>query len=318
MLRLFFRKKTLNNTKEKELFPTNRKAKWGWGWLVIWLLITPGVQLLITKGGNPVNTQALSFLFTLLFLFISITFYFWNRRRILNKNQYTDTVWQFSFIAGFETYIVSILLFIFFTYILMISDVNLNTSTTTGNTKKSVSEVSTIRPEISNKEDSSENSSNPSNQEWFENDWHIERLDAGQILFRTFGKNIPGHSFGFIKIDHQCDTDILLITWSSYGTDIKSFEGTDTTMKIDIGEASFNIELPLRYTIDRSPHLSLLAFTNFLTGEGTISLLKKNTNLQLDIIRPIELTEQLDTLTDSFSLDGYSRARDIAKAYCQP
>lgn len=83
-----------------------QKPDWGWGWFLLLAFIVPGLQKM---GGVSGAAQAMSYLFTLTIPILLLVFYFWNRRRIINKNKYATKIWTYSFTAGFETYIIALI-----------------------------------------------------------------------------------------------------------------------------------------------------------------------------------------------------------------
>jgi len=95
-----------NDTTEIIYSPLHQIPKWGWGWFIILALIVPGFKKM---GGVSQSAQAMSYVFNLTIPIVLLTLYFWNRRRIIRKNKYVTKVWHLSFKAGFETYIVALI-----------------------------------------------------------------------------------------------------------------------------------------------------------------------------------------------------------------
>lgn len=103
--------------------PLYQKPKWGWGWVVLISLIIPG----LTQIGGVFETAKVISAFCLITLpFLILAFYFWNRRRIINKSKYDRKVWTDSFIAGVETYFLSLIVVGFAMYFVMAQDVKDN------------------------------------------------------------------------------------------------------------------------------------------------------------------------------------------------
>ncbi len=99
--------------------PLQQKPKWGWGWLLFLALIVPGLQKM---GGVSEAAKAMSFLFSIILPVLLIAFYFWNRRRIINKNKYATKIWTYSFTAGFEAYILAVIIIGFSMYFVSAQD----------------------------------------------------------------------------------------------------------------------------------------------------------------------------------------------------
>lgn len=81
--------------------PLTRKPKWGWGWFLLLSLIAAGFQRV-----SYYSTPAI--LIMALIPFILLAFYFWYRRRLIDKNQYATKIWHLSFRAGFVTYLMAL------------------------------------------------------------------------------------------------------------------------------------------------------------------------------------------------------------------
>ena len=90
--------------------PLLQKSKWGWGWLLLLAFIIPGLQQM---NGASDSAAARSFLLSIILPFLFLAFYFWNRRRIIKKNKYPAKVWPSSCTAGFETYILAVIVIAF-------------------------------------------------------------------------------------------------------------------------------------------------------------------------------------------------------------
>ncbi len=101
----------------------HKKLKWGWGWFLLLAFIVPGLQKM---GGVSDSAKAMSFLFSLTIPILLLTFYFWNRRRIINKNKYATKIWTYSFTAGFETYIIAVIIIGFSMYFVSAQDIKDN------------------------------------------------------------------------------------------------------------------------------------------------------------------------------------------------
>jgi len=84
--------------------PLAKKPKWGWGWFLLLSLIAPGFQKV-----SYYETLA-SYLIMAISPFILLTFYFWYRRRLINKNQDATKIYLLSFKAGFVTYLMALAL----------------------------------------------------------------------------------------------------------------------------------------------------------------------------------------------------------------
>lgn len=92
------------NPSEIVYSPLAKKPKWGWGWFLFLALIAPGFQRV-----SYYNTPA-SFLIMTVSPFLLLAFYFWYRRRLIEKNQFIYKIWHLSFKAGFITYIFALAL----------------------------------------------------------------------------------------------------------------------------------------------------------------------------------------------------------------
>jgi len=97
-------KDAIKTSPEFVYYPLAQKPKWGWGWLLILLVIGGGFQRL-SYYSTPTT-----YLIMAVSPFFLIAFYFWYRRKLIIKNQYTTKIWHLSFRAGFVTYIMALAL----------------------------------------------------------------------------------------------------------------------------------------------------------------------------------------------------------------
>lgn len=100
--------------KEKEelevIYPTvKEKVGWGWGWFLLLCLIVPGLQRF-----GPVSEDefilGLLWFARVLVIAVTLIIYFWLRKRFILKKKFTPPDWHASFVAGFLSYLMCLLI----------------------------------------------------------------------------------------------------------------------------------------------------------------------------------------------------------------
>ncbi len=108
----------LEDSSEFVYSPIAQKPKWGWGWFLLLAMIIPGYQKIIYSSGEITDAaSATSYLIIAIGPFLLLGFYFWYRNKLIKKNQFITKIWHLSFKAGFVTYIISLVLVMFATYL---------------------------------------------------------------------------------------------------------------------------------------------------------------------------------------------------------
>lgn len=151
---------------------------------------------------------------------------------------------------------------------------------------------------------------------WEYKDWNVSTHDKF-VRYITNGDTVNGHQFGFIKMNENCNTDLLWISWSTYEDGIEAFKGSDATIQLRIGETKIQIEVPIISVRELTSSLKVIGFSNFVAGEKMISLLNKEHKIEVSIMAPKELVAKLDVTIDTFSLKGYTATMLKAKEFCE-
>lgn len=89
--------------------PLHQTPKWGWGWALLLALFFP---IFNQMHGVSDFARAMLYLINIISPIVLLSFYFWNRRRIIINNKYYNKLWLLSFRAGAEAYIVALIIVI--------------------------------------------------------------------------------------------------------------------------------------------------------------------------------------------------------------
>ena len=108
-----------------------------------------------------------------------------------------------------------------------------------------------------------------------------------------------------------CDSDILLVSWSSGISDgeMKKLEGDDVYFKIKIDSEELDEEL--QFTLMFAGEMFLLEvgyFGAIIKSESFIERLKQSSRVELTFTEPKKLVEILDITSDSFRTEGLDEA----------
>jgi len=157
---------------------------------------------------------------------------------------------------------------------------------------------------------------NASESLWEYKNWSVSSQDK-VVRFITNGDVVHGHQFGFIKKAGNCNQDLLWISWSTYEKGIEGFKGGDAAIRFRVGDAQFQLDIPLITVHHFTPTFTVLAFTNLVVGDELISILEKGRKIEVTIISPAGLSGKLDIPTDDFSLNGFIATRLKAREFCE-
>ena len=153
------------------------------------------------------------------------------------------------------------------------------------------------------------------NKSWEYKDWSVSGLNWG-IKFAAQGTRVYGHEFGFIKKPQSCERDLLWISWSAYGVDIKSVVEDGGTVSLIIDDIAYHLEAPTGFAYPLTEAMTLFAFTGSVASENLVALLGKGKIVHVSIGSPAVLLNKLDITTDTFSLEGYIATRLKALEFC--
>lgn len=91
--------------------PLHQTPKWGWGWVILFALFVPGLKQM---HGVSDFANAMIMLITIISPIVLLSFYFWNRRRIIRNNKIHNKnynkIWLMSLWAGVESYIIVLII----------------------------------------------------------------------------------------------------------------------------------------------------------------------------------------------------------------
>ena len=148
-----------------------------------------------------------------------------------------------------------------------------------------------------------------------EENWSL--IDDIRLI--THGEIVWGHQFGFMKNLRFCDSDILLVSWSSGISDgeMKKLEGEDVYFKIKIDGEELDEEL--QFTLMFAGEMFLLEvgyFGAIIKSEAFIEKLKQSSKVELTIKDPQRLIKILDIKTDSFKTEGLDQSYSMLDNSC--
>ena len=148
-----------------------------------------------------------------------------------------------------------------------------------------------------------------------EENWSL--IDDTRLI--THGEIVWGHQFGFMKNLRFCNSDILLVSWSSGISDgeMKKLEGEDVYFKIKIDSEELDEEL--QFTLMFAGEMFLLEvgyFGAIIKSESFIERLKQSSRIELTFTEPERLIEILDIKTDSFNTKGLDQSYDLLDNSC--
>ena len=143
-------------------------------------------------------------------------------------------------------------------------------------------------------------------QSFAEENWSL--IDDTRLI--THGEIVWGHQFGFMKNLRFCDSDILLVSWSSGISDgeMKKLEGEDVYFKIKIDSEELDEEL--QFTLMFAGEMFLLEvgyFGAIIKSEAFVEKLKESSRVELTVTGPKKLIDILDITTDSFKTKGLDK-----------
>ena len=150
-----------------------------------------------------------------------------------------------------------------------------------------------------------------------EENWTL--IDETRLITR--GEIVWGHQFGFIRDLRFCDSDFLLVSFSSDISNgaMKKFEGQDAYFKIKIdGE---ELDEQLQFTLMFAGEMFSLEvgyFGAIVESNSFIDQLKQSSRVELTITKPKKLLKILDIKTDSFITEGLNESYSLLDNSCQP
>ena len=148
-----------------------------------------------------------------------------------------------------------------------------------------------------------------------EDNWSL--IDDTRLI--THGDIVWGHQFGFMKNLRFCDSDILLVSWSSGISDgeMKKLEGEDVYFKIKIDGEELDEEL--QFTLMFAGEMFSLEvgyFGAIVESDSFIDQLKQSSRVELTITKPKQLLKILDITTDSFKTIGLDESYSMLDNSC--
>ena len=148
-----------------------------------------------------------------------------------------------------------------------------------------------------------------------EDNWNL--IDDTRLI--THGDIVWGHQFGFMKNLRFCDSDILLVSWSSGISDgeMKKLEGEDVYFKIKIDGEELDQEL--QFTLMFAGEMFSLEvgyFGAIVESDSFIDQLKQSSRVELTITKPKQLLKILDITTDSFKTKGLDLSYSMLDNSC--
>ncbi|WP_417667566.1 hypothetical protein [Pseudidiomarina sp.] len=136
------------------------------------------------------------------------------------------------------------------------------------------------------------------------------------VIYKTNGKTVHGHEFGFIKQKNSCGTDVLWLSWTTQSNDIQEFEGITPIFQIIASNETFNINPLYIATSNIITNLSSVSFTNFIASELLMEALISESSININISSPKEFHDEFDIKSDSFGLSNLIEAREVAYNLC--
>ena len=148
-----------------------------------------------------------------------------------------------------------------------------------------------------------------------EENWSL--IDDTRLI--THGEIVWGHQFGFMKNLRFCDSDILLVSWSSgiSDGDMRKFEGEDVYFKIKIDSEELDEEL--QFTLMFAGKMFLLEvgyFGAIIKSEAFVEKLKQSSRVELSFSKPNNLIQILDIKSDSFNTKGLDQSYALLDNSC--
>ena len=148
-----------------------------------------------------------------------------------------------------------------------------------------------------------------------EENWSL--IDDTRLI--THGEIVWGHQFGFMKNLRFCDSDILLVSWSSGISDgeMKKLEGEEVYFKIKIDGEELDEEL--QFTLMFAGEMFLLEvgyFGAIIKSEAFVEKLKESSSVELTFSKPNNLIKILDIKTDSFNTKGLDQSYPLLDNSC--
>ena len=148
-----------------------------------------------------------------------------------------------------------------------------------------------------------------------EDNWSL--IDDTRLI--THGEIVWGHQFGFIRDVRFCDSDFLLVSFSSDISNgkMKDFEGQDAYFKIKIDGEELDQEL--QFTLMFAGEMFSLEvgyFGAIVESDSFIEQLKKSSRVELTITKPKKLLKILDIKTDSFNTKGLDQSYTLLDNSC--
>ena len=148
-----------------------------------------------------------------------------------------------------------------------------------------------------------------------EDNWSL--IDDTRLI--THGEIVWGHQFGFIRDVRFCDSDFLLVSFSSDISNgkMKDFEGQDAyfKMKIDGEELDQELQFTLMFAGEMFS-LEIGYFGAIVESDSFIDQLKRSSRVELTITKPKQLLNILDITTDTFKTKGLDLSYSMLDNSC--
>ena len=150
-------------------------------------------------------------------------------------------------------------------------------------------------------------------------DWEVSRMDD-LIFYKTHGKAVHGHMFGFFTRLNHCDQDTLYITFSTYHKEkdsLNKLEGNDFPIRVSFPEVDgvSKVISPKLVSSYDFALMKIVTLSNLPKGQYFDKVMENLHQIAIEIESPNKYI--FDIPSDEWSLNGYIASKIRAKEICE-
>lgn len=116
--------------------------------------------------------------------------------------------------------------------------------------------------------------------------WSVQENTVlnGHTSYNAHGNTVWGHTFGFMKHSDSCNTDRLLMKWSTYNEGVADLEGQDINVTFTTANETFDMDIPLVVVIKPDMFTGKIAvFSDIHVTKHFFESLKNERELEITI-----------------------------------
>ena len=152
---------------------------------------------------------------------------------------------------------------------------------------------------------------------WKYKDWELRQVAGDVLNYSTPGKGIPGYALGFLEKIGSCDHRVLFLVWSTGQKEVTLLRKEPLLVKLTIDGTDYHLKAKLKESSYSPSGIGSMVFLTLDYDEKLIALLKQGRDLRVTIFPPEQVIDKFDSLTESFSLNGFTATMLKSREFCE-